>query len=168
LNGFIGEFLILNGAFGASSGWWHSYSWTFVAALGIILGAAYMLWLYQRVMFGKITNEKNLKLTDLNARELIYFAPLVVLAFWIGLYPSPVLSYYSKSVDLISYQSNPKTVDNPLGFPKPSEINKQAQIQSQPEPLKPKMLLPPTQGQVVEPIGPRVPADSVRVAEARR
>ena len=152
LNGFIGEFLILNGAFGASSGWWQSYSWTFVAALGIILGAAYMLWLYQRVMFGKITNDKNLKLTDLNIREMIYFAPLVVLAFWIGLYPSPVLSYYSKSVDLISYQSNPKTVDNPLGYPKPSEINKLAQTQPQPA-SQPKMLLPPAQGQVVAPTG---------------
>src|SRR5262249_854306 len=112
-----------------------------------------------------ITNEKNLKLSDLNLREMIYFAPLIVLAFWIGLYPSPFLSYYSKSVDLISYQSNPKTPSNDKGFPKPSEINKLAQTQSQPEPMKPKMLLPPTQGQVIDPIGPRVPADSVRVAE---
>jgi NADH-quinone oxidoreductase subunit M len=143
LNGFIGEFLILNGAFQASSGWWHNYGWTFASALGIILGAAYMLWLYQRVMFGKITNEKNLRLSDLNVREMIYFAPLVVLAFWIGIYPSPFMSFYQKPVDLISYQANPRSVDNPTGFPKPSEIDKLVQNQSQHQSPS-RMLLPPT------------------------
>jgi NADH-quinone oxidoreductase subunit M len=57
-----------------------------------VLGAAYMLWLYQRTMFGKIENPKNEGLKDLNLRELATFAPLIALAVWIGLYPSPVLA----------------------------------------------------------------------------
>ena len=56
---------------------------------GVILAAAYLLWLYQRVFFGKVTNPKNEKLPDLSARELVTFIPLVILALWIGLYPKP-------------------------------------------------------------------------------
>ncbi len=60
-----------------------------LGATGIVLGAVYMLWLYQRTMFGKLDNPKNENLQDLNLREWIYLAPLVVLCFWIGLYPKP-------------------------------------------------------------------------------
>ena len=81
LNGFIGEFTILQGAF-AKNFWW-----AFFAATGIVLGAAYLLWLYQRVFFGEITNPANEKLPDLTLREQLTLAPLVVLALWIGLYP---------------------------------------------------------------------------------
>jgi len=83
LNGFIGELLILQGVFVVSK-WWAA-----VAATGIVLGAAYLLWLYQRTMFGKVENAKNEKLADLNLREFVTFAPLIVLAVWIGLYPAP-------------------------------------------------------------------------------
>ena len=85
LNGFIGEFLILQGAFIANI-WW-----AVVAASGLVLGAAYMLWLYQRTMFGKIENPKNEKLPDLNLREIATFVPLIILAVWIGIYPTPFL-----------------------------------------------------------------------------
>jgi NADH-quinone oxidoreductase subunit M len=84
LNGFIGEFAILQGAF-AKSFWW-----AFFAATGIVLGAAYLLWLYQRVFFGEITNPANANLADLTAREQLTLIPLVVLALWIGLYPKPM------------------------------------------------------------------------------
>jgi NADH-quinone oxidoreductase subunit M len=69
-----------------------------VAASGIVLGAAYMLWLYQRTMFGNVDNPKNESLPDLNMRELATFVPLIVLAVWIGLYPSPVLRRLDSSV----------------------------------------------------------------------
>ena len=56
---------------------------------GVILAAAYLLWLYQRVFFGTVTNPKNEKLHDLTPREVLTFAPLIIMAFWIGLYPKP-------------------------------------------------------------------------------
>ena len=85
LNGFIGELLILQGVFVASK------IWAAFAASGVVLGAAYMLYLYQRTMFGKIENPKNERLLDLSQREFATFAPLLVLAVWIGLYPAPFL-----------------------------------------------------------------------------
>jgi NADH-quinone oxidoreductase subunit M len=84
LNGFIGEFTILQGAFAVS------FWWAFFAATGIVLGAAYLLWLYQRVFFGEITNPANATLPDLTVREQLTVVPLVVLALWIGLYPKPM------------------------------------------------------------------------------
>jgi NADH-quinone oxidoreductase subunit M len=84
LNGFIGEFTILQGAF-AKSFWW-----AFCAATGIVLGAAYLLWLYQRIFFGELNNPANAKLMDLTLREQLTLAPLVILALWIGLYPGPI------------------------------------------------------------------------------
>jgi NADH-quinone oxidoreductase subunit M len=84
LNGFIGEFTILQGAF-AKNFWW-----AFFAATGIVLGAAYLLWLYQRLFFGEITNPANAKLPDLTLREQLTLLPLVILALWIGLYPGPI------------------------------------------------------------------------------
>jgi len=100
LNGFIGEATILMGAFQA-----HPW-WAVVATTGIILGAAYMLWLYQRVMFGAIS-ETNLKMKDLNAREIAYFAPLVVAAFWIGLKPTPIMEVLAKPVEKLVTQVDP-------------------------------------------------------------
>ena len=81
LNGFIGEFTILQGAFA------RNFWWAFFAATGIVLGAAYLLWLYQRVFFGELSNPANAKLPDLTVREQLTLAPLVILALWIGLYP---------------------------------------------------------------------------------
>lgn len=74
---FISEFLALRGAFEANP-WWAGWG-----ALGIVLNAGYMLWLYQRMFFGNIENPKNEKLTDLNIREWVYMTPLVVMSLWI-------------------------------------------------------------------------------------
>ena len=100
LNGFIGEVLILQGVFVVS------WVWAAVAASGIVLGAAYMLWLYQRTMFGNITNPDNEKLSDLSVREFATFVPLLILAVWIGLYPKPFLGRLETSVDRVVARVN--------------------------------------------------------------
>jgi len=97
LNGFIGEFLILQGTFAAPGLWIYAA----LAVIGIVLGAAYMLWLYQRVMFGKLENPLNKVLPDLNLRELATFVPLIILAFWIGIYPSFFTKYLDEPVQAI-------------------------------------------------------------------
>jgi NADH-quinone oxidoreductase subunit M len=92
LNGFIGEFTILQGTFEASR------VWAAFAVTGVILGAAYLLWLYQRTMLGQVTNSKNLGLADLSFRELAIFLPLIAWAFWIGLYPKPYFDVLQQPV----------------------------------------------------------------------
>ena len=93
LNGFVGEFTILQGTFMENKAW---AAW---AIPGVILGAAYLLWLYQRVYFGPVTNPKNEKLNDLSFREIATFAPLLVMALWIGLYPKPFFQILEQPVD---------------------------------------------------------------------
>ena len=92
LNGFVGEFLILIGAFQSMP------VAAAVGATGVVLGAAYMLWMFQRVMFGPVTNPKNRGLPDLSARETLVLAPLVVLIFVMGIYPAPFLRTMDASV----------------------------------------------------------------------
>jgi len=98
---FISEFLALRGAFEANP------VWAAMGALGIILNAGYMLWLYQRMFFGTIDNPKNEKLSDLSPREWAYMAPLVILALWIGVYPKPFLSYVERPVNAMVRQVRP-------------------------------------------------------------
>jgi NADH-quinone oxidoreductase subunit M len=93
LNGFIGEFTIMMGALQVNL-WWAVFG-----GAGIVLGAAYMLWLYQRTMFGKNENPANQNLLDLNARELATLIPLIIMAFWIGLYPAPFFNVLDKPVN---------------------------------------------------------------------
>jgi NADH-quinone oxidoreductase subunit M len=102
LNGFIGEFLILQGVFVANK------AWAAFAASGVVLGAAYMLYLYQRTMFGKVENPKNERLLDLSHREFATFAPLIVLAVWMGLYPSPFLERLDPSVQHVIARVSPQ------------------------------------------------------------
>jgi NADH-quinone oxidoreductase subunit M len=100
LNGFIGEFAILAGTF-------QTWPWAAVLATsGIILGAAYMLWMYQRVMFGPIT-KVNAEMSDLSTREWLVFAPLVAVAFWLGLYPKPLMDLLEAPVAKLIVQTNP-------------------------------------------------------------
>jgi NADH-quinone oxidoreductase subunit M len=101
MNNFIGEFLTLRGAFEARM------LWGALATVGIILGAAYMLWLYQRVFFGQVTNPANQSLRDLDAREFWQFAPLIILIFWIGVYPSTILSYINPQTETVVAQVSP-------------------------------------------------------------
>ena len=92
LNGFIGEFLILVGAFQVSK------VYAGFAVAGIVLGAAYMLWLFQRMMFGDLDKPENRNLTDLNVREIVYMMPIIFLMFWIGIYPKPFINLMEPSV----------------------------------------------------------------------
>jgi NADH-quinone oxidoreductase subunit M len=92
LNGFIGEFTILQGAFEANR------AWAALAVPGVVLGAAYLLWLYQRTMLGQITTSRNLRLPDLSLREWVVFAPFIAWAVWIGVYPRPYFEVLERPV----------------------------------------------------------------------
>jgi len=89
LNGFVGEFLILLGSFKSTLLGSHVY--TIIAASGVIFAAVYMLWMFQRVMFGKLTNPANQSLHDLSGREIAVLVPIIVFIVWIGVYPSTFL-----------------------------------------------------------------------------
>jgi NADH-quinone oxidoreductase subunit M len=100
LNGFVGEFTILQGTFMEKEIAGHpGYFWAAWAVPGVILAAAYLLWLYQRVFFGTVTNPKNEKLHDLTPREVLTFVPLLIMAFWIGLYPKPFFQILEQPVN---------------------------------------------------------------------
>ena len=99
-NGFVGEILVLVGAFESSLRWY-----AVVASTGVILSAVYMLWMFQRVMFGKLDNPKNQKLKDLNAREIALMVPLIFLIFFMGLYPTPFTSTMAPALDKVIKQS---------------------------------------------------------------
>ncbi len=104
-NGFIGEFLILLGTFKAGK------IMAALAASGVILGAVYMLWMYQRVFFGELTNPKNFNLKDMNLREVAYMLPLLILVFWIGLFPNFFLEKMHPSVNRFIAQVAVEDVD---------------------------------------------------------
>jgi NADH-quinone oxidoreductase subunit M len=101
LNGFVGEFTILRGVFEVR------WQWAAWGVLGVVLGAAYLLWLYQRVMFGNITNPANEHLPDLNTREYATLLPLIALAFWIGIYPKPLFDVLRVPVARLVQRVNP-------------------------------------------------------------
>jgi NADH-quinone oxidoreductase subunit M len=92
-SGFVGEFLVLMGAFEVST--WLAA----LAATGVILGAAYMLYVYRRIIFGVLEKESLKDITDLSPREIAVFAPLVILVFWMGIYPASFLDMMAVSVD---------------------------------------------------------------------
>ncbi len=95
LNGFVGEFLILLGSF-------PRWQWaTTVATSGVVLGALYLLWMYQRVIFGPILHDENRTLVDLSARELVVIVPVIAMCVVMGLYPAPFLGRIQPSVDRI-------------------------------------------------------------------
>jgi NADH-quinone oxidoreductase subunit M len=93
LNGFVGEFLILLGSFQTNK------VYATIAATGVIFAACYMLWMFQRVIFGKVTNDKNKDLKDLSWREIAIFAPLILFIIWIGVYPSTFLDKTKASTE---------------------------------------------------------------------
>jgi NADH-quinone oxidoreductase subunit M len=105
-NGFVGEFTILLGTFKSN------VAYAVFAAVGIIFAAVYMLWMYQRVMFGKVTNPENEKLKDINWREKIVLIPLILAIFWIGVYPKPFFARMEPSVKTLIENAKTKYQEN--------------------------------------------------------
>ena len=99
LNGFVGEFLIMLGMWSSTilAGSWNKIA-TMAAGTGVIFAAVYLLWMVQRVFFGKVTNEKNKSLSDLSLREIGLMAPLLFLMVFMGVYPKPILESSKASV----------------------------------------------------------------------
>jgi NADH-quinone oxidoreductase subunit M len=91
-SGFVGEFLVLVGTFRVS--FWLSL----LVSLGMILGIVYMLYLYRRVIFGRLTKDDLKAILDLSPREIAVFAPLILLTLWMGIYPSSFTSFWDASV----------------------------------------------------------------------
>ncbi|PLY00441.1 MAG: NADH-quinone oxidoreductase subunit M [Desulfuromonas sp.] len=104
-NGFVGEFLALMGAFESNLRWA-----AIIATSGVIFAAVYMLWMFQRVMFGELKNPANQELKDLNAREIVLMLPLLVFVFWIGIYPNTFFRKMTPSLEQLLEQAQPKQV----------------------------------------------------------
>jgi NADH-quinone oxidoreductase subunit M len=101
LNGFIGEFLVMTGTFQENP------TYAYFAVWGIVLAAAYLLWLYQRVMLGEPKDDEIRALPDLNLREAMTLIPLCLLAIWMGLYPKPILRTIEPAVNAIVHRVRP-------------------------------------------------------------
>jgi NADH-quinone oxidoreductase subunit M len=102
-SGFVGEFLVLLGAFNYNS------TLAFIAAIGVVLGAAYMLWLYRKVIFGELTKESLKTISDMSPREIAIFAPLIAVVFWMGIYPNSFLIPLRQPVLNILHQTKALT-----------------------------------------------------------
>jgi NADH-quinone oxidoreductase subunit M len=112
LNGFIGEFLIMLGAW-TSAAVNHAWIFTMLAGTGVIWAAVYMLWMLQRVVFGTRTSEANAGLLDLNAREIGLVLPLLALMLVMGVYPAPFLNRSRASVAAAQQVVSPDTAKPP-------------------------------------------------------
>jgi len=105
LNGFIGEFMTMLGAF--------RVHWIYgaIATIGVILAAVYMLWMFQRIMYGEITNKENEKLTDLSGREMLSLLPILVFIVWIGVYPATFLEKMEPSIEHLLERIEPAVLE---------------------------------------------------------
>ena len=113
LNGFVGEFMILLGSFVSDK---FSRIYVVIATSGVVFVAVYMLWMFQRVMFGKLDNPKNQDLKDLSIREIAVLVPIIVFIIWIGVYPKPFLSKIEKSVNSIVILNTEDSSKNTVGM----------------------------------------------------
>ena len=132
-NGFVGEFLILLGMFKTN------VTFAVLGTLGIIIAAVYMLWMVQRVFYGECTNEKNKVLKDINWRERLLLIPLIILVFWIGLYPKPFLKIIEPSVQNLvetieqKYQASQNEFEYDMATTADILDESQTDIQTEPE-----------------------------------
>ncbi len=164
LNGFVGEFTILQGTF------MESKAWAIWAVPGVILAAAYLLWLYQRVYFGPVTNPKNEKLNDLTGREIATFVPLVAMALFIGLYPKPLFQILDKPVAQLVATARPGypvTMPNSVqevALPKGEQPADPAKVESAAPEVKPAAAEPAKEQQKKAPVEKK--AEKTQVAAA--
>ena len=121
-SGFVGEFLVIMGAFQANT--WVAL----LAATGVILGAAYMLWLYRRVVFGTITRDDVKEMLDLNRREVLIFAPLIALVLWMGIYPRTFIAPMAPAVERVAvrFQEARRTADEATAPRQTAEVERPA------------------------------------------
>ncbi len=103
-NGFVGEFMIALGA------WQRNPMYVIPVVIGILLGAAYLLWLFQRTMLGELSNPKNASLVDLDSREFGICAALTVMILWVGIYPAPFLKMMEGSIQYVTTRFEPGKV----------------------------------------------------------
>jgi NADH-quinone oxidoreductase subunit M len=108
LNGFVGEFLVLLGSFAAFP------LATALATTGVIFAAAYLLWALQRIIYNRLDNPENERLTDLNARELAMMVPILIGIVWLGLYPAPVLRRMEPAALRYLQLTQPPRADSPV------------------------------------------------------
>jgi len=127
LNGFVGEFLVLLGTFGVNP------SRAAFAAVGVVLSAIYMLWMYQRVMWGRLENDRNAALPDLSGREHAMLVPILVMIFWMGMYSSYFLRPMDASVMKLMNQTQAGRVEYARN-PSPSGSSQRARASRRPVP----------------------------------
>lgn len=121
LNGFVGEYLTLMGAFKSTV--LNSWSYAIFSSTGVILAAVYLLWMYQRFMMGPITHQENKNVPDLTGREIVSLVPLVVMMVWIGVQPMTFLRTSEKNINAMSAQLLQKKSGNPFQV-----VNPQIQV----------------------------------------
>jgi NADH-quinone oxidoreductase subunit M len=162
LNGFVGEFTILQGTF------MENWRWGAWAVPGVVLAAAYLLWLYQRVFFGTVTNPKNEKLHDLTPREVLTFVPLLIMAFWIGLYPKPFFQILEQPVNqIVQNVHNPQAGTAVNATLRPAIVEKGSSLVV-PAGLEKSASLSPASVQSVSPVGYEVAANPRAVAPSAK
>jgi NADH-quinone oxidoreductase subunit M len=127
LNGFIGEFLIMIGAW-TSNAVSHAWIATMLAGTGVIWAAVYMLWMLQRVVFGKVTNPENSKLSDLNGREIAMIVPLLLLMLFMGVYPRPFLDRSRASVEAVRVRVGAPPTGGSFALRIPSESGRKSRL----------------------------------------
>jgi NADH-quinone oxidoreductase subunit M len=148
LNGFVGEFLILLGAFKKS------VLLSVLAASGVILAAVYMLWMFKRVVFGPLDKEANRSLKDLSAREIATLVPLVILIVWIGVYPETFLRKMDRSVEVFLARTSMAQAAEPAqAVPPPPAAAEPADLPGTPERVEQNLVnTPETAVPVEEPV----------------
>jgi NADH-quinone oxidoreductase subunit M len=131
-SGFIGEFLVMVGVFKAST--WVA----FLITTGIILGAAYMLWLYRRVIFGKLEKDDVKAMLDLSPREVAIFLPLILIVLWMGIYPASFTSITGPTIDqLIANYEIAVGPAQPAGIIAPAEAAPAEPATTEPATIEP-------------------------------
>ena len=121
LNGFVGEFKILLGSYLSLP------VFAIVAAFGVVLAAIYLLWAYERMFTGEITKDENAKLLDLDLREKLILAPMIILIVFLGVYPKPALDRIEPSVDAILDRIEQQTDYDVPEFGRQAEVAEVAQ-----------------------------------------
>lgn len=129
MNGFVGEFLVLIGTIKAN------VVYGILAGTGVVWAAVYLLWFTKRFLFGEVTNDKNKNLSDLNSREIAVLVPMVILIFWLGIYPKTFLTYLTPSVNVYLNSASAKVLGERMSKIADSErkYNSYAALGSKPE-----------------------------------